>query len=1112
MTGKMVKIGVSLLLAAAVGGVAVHAADSPQTVEKMIQQRRLSQYTSVMERRQKELNIRYSHRIDGGGDEVVQDNNASIVNDNGMSVSPMLGAAGARTSSVGVSMAETSYDYQHNESSGWQTGRFPANSDIVHFIYMEWPIIPADVNDNSRFVYADWYSISGGNFTQPFNGAQISLDNVSRGGYPDLAIGKYNNFHGSFHQRPDPSLPYTSWHAWAPTPGSGLHIDDEMATNSVFQEVLWPQIAVNQKDGWDSTTGGKIPDVAHMISHGGNNDARNRIVYWRYVSGSGWVGPVAVDSSFTLGYIVVADAHSDKVAILLNTDREAQFNGNNNVCYYEDGAKGAGFISHASLGDANKHIITNYNDPSGAQAWLHITGGYDSGSRLHVLWDEQRQANVSSDIALRHWQSGDPTKIRPVALGYWATPLNSGAFNLNLSAITMGFGDGGTTCNGSPNTDYLYTVYTRFAGPSAAEQADYSHGGYYNGELYISESNDLGNSWSPPINLTNTKTPNCNPGPGDPQHGGAPPRPDSICLSEHWSTIGQLVHDIDIIFIEDHDAGGIPQSEGFWEMDPVKYLRYPGGVTDGPIICPVISANFAGTVTSKVECEYHAPRGGSNTDTLRVINLGNSAMTGAISKTQVNGPANWLTLSVSGNYNIGVAGADVVSNVLMNAAAIVTEGLYQGTIRVTYQGGALAKDSTDFPINFFVFDQFFCPENEFLKTNVASPGSLSLGVTSNGRFATQGGEGGLWRYKDSSSSIYDASLLIAHGSQSPDTTVFYRFYDRNTRGQFGYRAQSDLVFDTSKYGTHGGFAKASANMSTKDSAVWLKWEWYAPQHADSDEFIICRLCVWDRNATPLTSLVVGLLMDYDVVPAGRLGSVQLGVNNKPGFDASRNLLWQQGVDTANAGATIPNSAARFRGGVAVETSGPLCGGRIGNNTTDNQPQGGPSDEFLYRSLVNLSGIDVYSDRDTDLYMMVKLAQVGSLADTDTLYIVWALVSDTGTAVSTSDAGIKAKADMAAAWAASHGIVSHFPNNTANACGCSCPCHNDPKCDGVTDVLDVVQTIGVAFRGATSITDPGCPKQQCDMDCNGVVDVLDVVKIIGVAFRGALPTTLCNACG
>jgi len=78
--------------------------------------------------------------------------------------------------------------------------------------------------------------------------------------------------------------------------------------------------------------------------------------------------------------------------------------------------------------------------------------------------------------------------------------------------------------------------------------------------------------------------------------------------------------------------------------------------------------------------------------------------------------------------------------------------------------------------------------------------------------------------------------------------------------------------------------------------------------------------------------------------------------------------------------------------------------------------------------------------------------------------------------------------------------------------CQCSCHADPQCDGVTNVLDVVQTVNVAFRGASPVFDDDCPKERTDVDCSGFTNVLDVVKIVNVAFRGGLPeVNFCNAC-
>lgn len=83
----------------------------------------------------------------------------------------------------------------------------------------------------------------------------------------------------------------------------------------------------------------------------------------------------------------------------------------------------------------------------------------------------------------------------------------------------------------------------------------------------------------------------------------------------------------------------------------------------------------------------------------------------------------------------------------------------------------------------------------------------------------------------------------------------------------------------------------------------------------------------------------------------------------------------------------------------------------------------------------------------------------------------------------------------------------------DACDCACPCHGDPACDGVIDVVDVVLTVGVAFRAQSTAADPLCfnqPGGSTDTDCSGGTDVVDVVKVIGVAFRGSA-NDFCDPC-
>ncbi len=84
--------------------------------------------------------------------------------------------------------------------------------------------------------------------------------------------------------------------------------------------------------------------------------------------------------------------------------------------------------------------------------------------------------------------------------------------------------------------------------------------------------------------------------------------------------------------------------------------------------------------------------------------------------------------------------------------------------------------------------------------------------------------------------------------------------------------------------------------------------------------------------------------------------------------------------------------------------------------------------------------------------------------------------------------------------------------------CACDCHADPApsgaCDGFQDVLDVVQTVNRAFRGAAPIIDPNsnCPYETTDTNCSQSTDIIDVVKMVNVAFRGANPATeFCDPC-
>ncbi|HUU44718.1 MAG TPA: hypothetical protein VM118_03205 [Acidobacteriota bacterium] len=88
------------------------------------------------------------------------------------------------------------------------------------------------------------------------------------------------------------------------------------------------------------------------------------------------------------------------------------------------------------------------------------------------------------------------------------------------------------------------------------------------------------------------------------------------------------------------------------------------------------------------------------------------------------------------------------------------------------------------------------------------------------------------------------------------------------------------------------------------------------------------------------------------------------------------------------------------------------------------------------------------------------------------------------------------------------------NHCATLDACACACQADPYCDGLTNVLDAVLAVDIAFRGAELQADPfaQCPAVRTDVDCDGVVNVLDVVHIVNVAFRSGDPLAeFCDPC-
>jgi len=1014
--------------------------------------------------------------------------------------------------SPGIAIGITSYDSQHNASQGHQVASIPG-SETVHFAWTMWDVIPSSAEEINRFVNYNSWDKPSGSMNQGFNGWMVSLGEFARGGFVRVDVNSDNLFQITFHQRIESDYPYSAWYNFFPIEGSALHLDRELEKNPQYPdevEHLWPDVAISR------TPGGGGTDVSHVIAEGtvdlggGMATPSDRIWYWRYDWGApvrAWEGPVLVDSSRNISYVIHTDGDSGKVAIAFRSSYSTDgYNEVNNVAYRESRNSGQSWLDGTGLGEAYKNFATTFDDPDGPQAFTEVSIAYDHRSYLHLIFLVQRVANVTEQMALYHW-SNERGTLRPIATAHYDNP-GTWSRGLNLGQISLGIGDGATLCRGGAqtNANYLYAVYTKLGGEAPEEQTDMSALGRSNGELYLSVSMDHGDNWSIPANLTNTKTPGC-----------TSTDPEATCASEAWATIARDVSDIEILYIRDYEPDAF--SSTGWTMNKVMYLNYPGGTINADYVCPILQSVFRAELTAQPACEYHARPGSMNVETLTLRNHGNIPMYGNIT---VTSGSDWLDVPYD-PYMIPESDSLLVP-VTMSAVGL-TEGVYLGNVQITHDDPSQASP-VDIPVTFFVSDAFYCPEDQILRTSVASPGVLSLQVGSNGRFGNPNPEGGLWRHADSSHSIFDASLVIAHGAQDPDTVVFHRFYERADPGQHGYRSLAELEIDTSAYGTGAGYAWATARMTTADSVLGVTATWFFPQHPDSGDFVIVRYTVANRRASPVADVAVGLYADLDVLAGTHVRVLQSDPKANHGYSvADWNLIYQYGYDSIghvpydylytterySAGVTYIAGRRYATDGLPFEGEPVPLRGRVADNR-DNLAGGGPSSGLLYTTLTGLPGVTVWepmahADSVKDLYTALTLDQGLTLAPGQTQAYVVGLVSDTLEHYTYGPAPVKSLGASGLA-----DVVQRAWNWAAANAFCTCPCRSDPQCDGVTNVLDVVMTVDVAFRSQPPTYDFGCGYPRTDVTCDRITDVLDVVHFVNVAFRGGDPEIqFCEEC-
>ena len=1007
MLGRLLKFGVVAAVLALV--LTAFAAQSPEIMAE-----RAKQKAQLAPRRGGTVENRFNLPVADGRRDLREvrssSRSVSILDDARKRTATDLRASAVASPGIAVCAAGTSYDYQHNDEGQKQIATIGGNPNTanVHFTWMHWDVIPESIDRVDRFVNYNGFNPGTGlclgdcGVTVSGGGADPLL---ARGGYVTMDLMSDDNASLFFHQEnavqqpPGPQI-YGTWVLDQGIPCFNLFAEVEL-DGSVANEIIWPHGRVDRN-------GSSATDVWHVCSHPtGDHGLGDEMVYWRRVGVAGtWQGPVVLDkNSGSLSYEFAVDPTSAKVAIAYNQDHLEPEN-LQQVVYMESATNGADWIASGvgiyplPLTGAGFSFVqvSNYTDPAGSQAWGECGAEYDFSGVLHVYWVEQAFTNVAGDARLKHWSGATGFSTVAQAIG-WNNQAGDGARDIVLAFPGLGFGDGTTLCTDGPdnpgpagtksNKNYVYYLWEQYGGESAVEQADFApSSNQMNLDDYLSTSNDGGATWSPPTNLTNTKTPGCDGTPGN------------QCASEREPFIAYTVNNaIHVLYILDTEAGDAVFANGSWTFNPVMYYRIPGG-TDADIVCPVIAPSFQAQVTNATpDCEFHTTYSpaGLVSENLLIENFGNASMNGNIS----GFTSDWLNV-VGGAYVCAPAGS-VLRAVTMDASAtsIQTggEGLYQDVINITHNDPSRPSPRV-IPVDFFVFNDFACPDYVTLHTGdngakgaAANNGTLWLEVSNVERITREKDNVGLARLgSDSSWSVYDGSLIIG---VPPDTdTLVYRNIFGTGNGMPGFRALSALDIDTTAYGTNAGAATAFANQTTVDSLVGIDVEYVFPQAADSAEFVLIKYKIFNRTGGNLLDLIVGEAVDFDINPRpDSLDNLQSTLQNSGHLVAGYNLVYQQGVDSTGHVVVGDVSAERFKGGMTSIQCGPAPRAWIAPNAA--WLPGGFGEGYLYSEMTK-TGFELFPPDDPnpgeDLHSVMIFEQNVDLTPTSVKHYLLGLVS------------------------------------------------------------------------------------------------------------------------